>query len=175
MEVDRHRDSLHWAAALYSGTGPVDGDVGYGSTGVELGVRNGIAVFMTISKSANDKSISYCDKSNMNRILATISLQNQLTNSRCPPRSQIENVIAVRLTEIVFSMKVTPRHTSHEHVAKPPEMSESQPSGVTYRAFGCTPHRKFPPRNSPSDWSSQRVTNHLHFDHSARYACKTHR
>ena len=42
----------------------------------------------------------------MNRI-ATASLHTKgsmLTNSLCPPRSQIENVMVVRRTEIVFSM-----------------------------------------------------------------------
>ena len=43
--------------------------------------------------------------------MATASLQtrgNMLTNSRWPPKSHIEKVIVVRLTEIVFSMKLTP-------------------------------------------------------------------
>jgi hypothetical protein len=31
-----------------------------------------------------------------------------LTNSRCPPKSQIEKVISVLRMEIVFSMKLTP-------------------------------------------------------------------
>ncbi len=43
--------------------------------------------------------------------MATASLQtsgSMFTNSRCPPRSQMENVIVVRRTEIVFSIKLTP-------------------------------------------------------------------
>lgn len=50
------------------------------------------------------------DRSNMNK-MATASLQtsgSMFTNSRCPPRSQMENVIVVRRTEIVFSIKLTP-------------------------------------------------------------------
>lgn len=46
----------------------------------------------------------------MNR-MATASLHTKgsmFTNSRCPPRSQIENVMVVLRTEIVFSMKLTP-------------------------------------------------------------------
>ena len=43
--------------------------------------------------------------------MATASLQTRgsmLTNSRWPPRSQIEKVISVLRIEIVFSMKLTP-------------------------------------------------------------------
>lgn len=50
-------------------------------------------------------------RSNMNR-MATASLHTRgsiLTNSRCPPRSQIEKVISVLRIEMVFSMKLTPR------------------------------------------------------------------
>lgn len=46
----------------------------------------------------------------MNNI-ATASLQTKgsiLTNSRCPPRSQMEKVISVFRIEMVFSMKLTP-------------------------------------------------------------------
>ena len=49
-------------------------------------------------------------RSNMKR-MATASLQtsgSMLTNSRCPPRSQIEKVISVFRMEMVFSMKLTP-------------------------------------------------------------------
>lgn len=75
-------------------------------------------------------NVDFLDRSNMNR-MATASLQtsgNMLTNSRWPsfgiltqqsrhlpditrdkpPKSQIENVIVVRRTDIVFSMKLTP-------------------------------------------------------------------
>jgi len=51
-------------------------------------------------------------RSNMKR-MATASLQtsgSMLTNSRWPPRSQIEKVISVLRMEIVFSMKLTPLH-----------------------------------------------------------------
>lgn len=54
--------------------------------------------------------VDFLDKSNMNN-MATASLHtsgSMFTNSRCPPRSQIENVIVVRRTEIVFSIKLTP-------------------------------------------------------------------
>ena len=47
---------------------------------------------------------------------ATASLQtsgSMLTNSRWPPRSQIENVISVLRIEIVFSMKLTPKTISY--------------------------------------------------------------
>lgn len=43
--------------------------------------------------------------------MATASLQTRgsmLTNSRCPPRSQIEKVISVFRIEMVFSIKLTP-------------------------------------------------------------------
>ena len=53
-------------------------------------------------------------RSNMNSS-ATASLQTRgsmLTNSRWPPKSQIENVISVLRIEIVFSMKLTPRSIS---------------------------------------------------------------
>ena len=43
--------------------------------------------------------------------IATASLQTKgsmFTNSLCPPKSHIENVIVVRRTEMVFSMKLTP-------------------------------------------------------------------
>ena len=43
--------------------------------------------------------------------MATASLHTRgsmLTNSRWPPRSQIENVISVLRIEMVFSMKLTP-------------------------------------------------------------------
>ena len=101
-------------------------------------IRNGIAVFMTISKSANNRSVQalsaltllkpcacgyhsltefsvdFRDKSNMNR-MATASLKTNgnimLTNSRP------EKVIVVRVIEIVFSMKFRPETTNHEHVA----------------------------------------------------------
>lgn len=55
-------------------------------------------------------SVLFLVKSNMNNI-ATASLQtsgNIFTNSRWPPRSQIEKVISVLRIEIVFSMKFTP-------------------------------------------------------------------
>jgi hypothetical protein len=55
-------------------------------------------------------SVDFRERSNMNRI-ATASLHtkgNIFTNSRCPPRSHIENVMVVRRTEMVFSMKLTP-------------------------------------------------------------------
>lgn len=55
-------------------------------------------------------SVDFRERSNMNRI-ATASLQTSgsiLTNSRWPPKSHIENVMVVRRTEIVFSMKLTP-------------------------------------------------------------------
>jgi hypothetical protein len=55
-------------------------------------------------------SVDFRDRSNMNK-MATASLQtrgNIFTNSRCPPKSHIENVMVVRRTEIVFSMKLTP-------------------------------------------------------------------
>jgi hypothetical protein len=55
-------------------------------------------------------SVDFRERSNMNRI-ATASLQtsgSMLTNSRWPPKSHIENVMVVRRTEIVFSMKLTP-------------------------------------------------------------------
>lgn len=55
-------------------------------------------------------SVLFRVRSNMNKI-ATASLQtrgNMLTNSRCPPRSQIEKVISVFRIEIVFSIKLTP-------------------------------------------------------------------
>ena len=48
--------------------------------------------------------------------MATASLQTSgsiFTNSRCPPKSQIENVIVVRRTEMVFSIKLTPRGGHH--------------------------------------------------------------
>ena len=54
--------------------------------------------------------VDFLDRSNMNRI-ATASLHtrgNIFTNSRCPPRSQRENVMDVRRTVMVFSMKLTP-------------------------------------------------------------------
>jgi hypothetical protein len=55
-------------------------------------------------------SVLFRVKSNM-KSMATASLQtsgNMFTNSRWPPRSQIENVISVFLIEIVFSIKLTP-------------------------------------------------------------------
>jgi hypothetical protein len=53
--------------------------------------------------------------------IATASLQTKgsmFTNSLCPPKSQIENVIVVRRTEMVFSMKLTPMK---EDMLKPQE------------------------------------------------------
>ena len=55
-------------------------------------------------------SVDFLERSNMKR-MATASLQtsgSMFTNSRWPPRSHIENVIVVRRTEMVFSMKLTP-------------------------------------------------------------------
>lgn len=55
-------------------------------------------------------SVLFRVKSNMNK-MATASLQtsgNMLTNSLCPPKSQMENVISVLRIEIVFSIKLTP-------------------------------------------------------------------
>lgn len=55
-------------------------------------------------------SVDFRERSNMNR-MATASLQtsgSMLTNSRWPPKSHIENVMVVRRTDIVFSMKLTP-------------------------------------------------------------------
>ena len=55
-------------------------------------------------------SVDFLDRSNMKRI-ATASLHTKgsmFTNSLCPPKSHIENVIVVRRTEMVFSMKLTP-------------------------------------------------------------------
>lgn len=55
-------------------------------------------------------SVLFLVKSNMNNI-ATASLHtrgNMFTNSRWPPRSQIEKVISVLRMEMVFSMKFTP-------------------------------------------------------------------
>ena len=49
-------------------------------------------------------------RSNMKR-MATASLQTRgsmFTNSRWPPRSQIEKVISVLRMDMVFSMKLTP-------------------------------------------------------------------
>ena len=60
--------------------------------------------------SLTEFNVLFLDKSNMNK-MATASLQtsgNMFTNSRCPPKSQIEKVIVVRRTEIVFSIKLTP-------------------------------------------------------------------
>jgi hypothetical protein len=53
-------------------------------------------------------SVDFRERSNMNSI-ATASLHtrgNMLTNSRCPPRSQIENTICVFRMETHFSMKL---------------------------------------------------------------------
>jgi hypothetical protein len=55
-------------------------------------------------------NVDFRDKSNMKRI-ATASLHTRgsmFTNSLCPPRSHIENVMVVLLTDMVFSMKFTP-------------------------------------------------------------------
>jgi hypothetical protein len=60
--------------------------------------------------SLTEFNVLFRDKSNMNKI-ATASLHtsgNMFTNSRWPPKSHIENVMVVRRTEIVFSMKLTP-------------------------------------------------------------------
>lgn len=54
--------------------------------------------------------VDFRERSNMKR-MATASLQTRgsmFTNSLWPPKSHIENVIVVRRTEIVFSMKLTP-------------------------------------------------------------------
>ena len=62
--------------------------------------------------SLTEFNVDFRDRSNMKRI-ATASLHtsgSMFTNSRCPPRSQIEKVIVVRRTVIVFSMKFTPAH-----------------------------------------------------------------
>jgi hypothetical protein len=76
--------------------------------------RNGIAVLLNPLPCRYHSLILFrvlfLVKSNMKRI-ATASLQtrgNMLTNSRCPPKSQIEKVISVLRIEIVFSMKFTP-------------------------------------------------------------------
>lgn len=53
-------------------------------------------------------------RSNMNK-MATASLQTRgsmLTNSRWPPRSQIEKVISVLRIDMVFSIKLTPMDLS---------------------------------------------------------------
>ena len=66
--------------------------------------------------SLTELSVDFRERSNMNRI-ATASLQtsgSMFTNSRCPPRSQMENVMVVRRTEIVFSMKLTPDNDCKE-------------------------------------------------------------
>ena len=79
--------------------------------------RNGIAVLLKPLPwryhSLMEFSVLFRVKSNMNKI-ATASLQTSgsiFTNSRWPPRSQMENVISVFRIEMVFSMKFTPRDT----------------------------------------------------------------
>lgn len=65
--------------------------------------------------SLTELSVDLRERSNMNKI-ATASLHtrgNILTNSRWPPRSQSENVIDVRRTVMVFSMKFTPAYPIH--------------------------------------------------------------
>ena len=76
--------------------------------------KNGIAVLLKprpcLYHSLIEFNVLFLVKSNMNSI-ATASLQTRgsiLTNSRCPPRSHIENVISVFRIEIVFSIKLTP-------------------------------------------------------------------
>src|SRR6266700_3432507 len=85
--------------------------------------------------SFTELSVDLRDRSNMNK-MATASLQtsgSMFTNSRCPPRSQMENVIVVRRTEIVFSIKLTPgadaadQHKGYTHVEE------------TYPASGYNP------------------------------------
>ncbi len=76
--------------------------------------RNGIAVLLKPRPcryhSLIELRVLFLVRSNMNR-MATASLQTNgsiLTNSLCPPRSQIENVISVFRIDMVFSMKLTP-------------------------------------------------------------------
>ena len=77
-------------------------------------IKNGIAVLLNprpcLYHSLIELSVLFLVRSNMKR-MATASLQTRgsmLTNSRCPPRSQIENVISVFRIDMVFSMKLTP-------------------------------------------------------------------
>lgn len=76
--------------------------------------KNGMAVLLKprpcLYHSLMEFNVLFLVKSNMKSI-ATASLQTSgsiLTNSRCPPRSHIENVISVFRIEIVFSIKLTP-------------------------------------------------------------------
>jgi len=77
-------------------------------------IRKGIAVLLNPRAwryhSLTELSVDFRDRSNMKSI-ATASLQTRgsmFTNSLWPPRSHIENVIVVRRTEMVFSMKLSP-------------------------------------------------------------------
>ncbi len=76
--------------------------------------KNGIAVLLKPRPwryhSLIELSVLFRVKSNMNR-MATASLHtngSMFTNSRWPPKSQMENVISVLRIEMVFSMKLTP-------------------------------------------------------------------
>lgn len=80
--------------------------------------KKGIAVLLKPRPwryhSLMELSVLFRVRSNM-KSMATASLQTRgsmLTNSRWPPRSQIEKVISVFRIEIVFSMKLTPEVVS---------------------------------------------------------------
>jgi len=93
--------------------------------------------------------VDFRERSNINRI-ATASLHTRgsmLTNSRWPPKSQMENVMVVRRTEIVFSIKLTPLRIISV-IATSNEI-------LTHPAFGYNPRQNCPRRISPSNSFSQ--------------------
>jgi hypothetical protein len=106
--------------------------------------------------------VDFLLRSNMNS-MATASLHtsgNMFTNSRCPPRSQIEKVISVFRIEMVFSIKLTPfcccccccciqSQRSGGSVCSC--LSRNLDERKTDRAFVCNPHRNFLPHIWPSN------------------------
>ena len=103
--------------------------------------------------------VDFRERSNMKRI-ATASLHTRgsiFTNSRWPPRSQIENVIVVRRTEIVFSIKLTPVKQKKKNKEKKKKRRWTRLSrcgdwgGKANRAFGYSPRRNCPRHTWPSN------------------------
>lgn len=107
--------------------------------------RNGMAVLLKprpcLYHSLMEFNVLFLVRSNI-KSMATASLQTKgsmFTNSRWPPRSQMEKVISVFRIEMVFSMKLTP-----ERVIRQWPMDSS--SSFSYPESVYNPHPSYPRR-----------------------------